>query len=103
MSAESFSIAKAAKYTGQKVLLQGWVRHIRSSGSLFFLEMRDGTGILQVVVAKDDVKAEIQKIQRQGIDHITRLSVSGVRKDTHRIVPADSRHLEGGAARTRGL
>lgn len=58
MGINGFSIVHAARYVGQGVVLRGWVRHIRSSGSLFFIEMRDGTGILQVVVAKDDVSEE---------------------------------------------
>ena len=59
MNTEGFSIVNACRHVGQKVELQGWVRHVRTSGSLYFIEMRDGTGVLQVVVAKDDVSEDV--------------------------------------------
>ncbi|MEP1150567.1 MAG: asparagine--tRNA ligase [Balneola sp.] len=48
-------INKLADHVDKKVTLKGWVYNYRSSGSLVFIEMRDGTGITQCVVAKDDV------------------------------------------------
>ncbi len=48
-------INKLAEHVDQKVTLKGWVYNYRSSGSLVFIEMRDGTGLTQCVVAKDDV------------------------------------------------
>ena len=42
-------------HVDQEVTLKGWVYNFRSSGSLVFIEMRDGTGLTQCVVAKDDV------------------------------------------------
>ena len=67
MGINGFSIVHAACYVGQEVVLRGWVRHIRSSGSLFFIEMRDGTGILQVVVTKDDVSQETFRIAPKSV------------------------------------
>jgi asparaginyl-tRNA synthetase len=40
---------------GQSVTLLGWVTTIRSSGKIAFLNLRDGTGYLQVVVPKNEV------------------------------------------------
>ena len=34
----------------QEVLLKGWVRIVRSHGKLIFLDLRDGSGTVQVVV-----------------------------------------------------
>ncbi|MBO6586298.1 MAG: asparagine--tRNA ligase [Gracilimonas sp.] len=48
-------IKKLADHVDKEVTLKGWVYNFRSSGSLVFIEMRDGTGITQCVVAKDDV------------------------------------------------
>ena len=48
-------INKLADHVDKEVTLKGWVYNFRSSGSLVFIEMRDGTGITQCVVAKDDV------------------------------------------------
>jgi asparaginyl-tRNA synthetase len=43
------------KYLNEKVTLEGWVFNIRSSGSIYFLQFRDGTGEIQAVVSKKDV------------------------------------------------
>lgn len=48
-------INKLAAYVDTEITLKGWVYNYRSSGSLVFIEMRDGTGLTQCVVAKDDV------------------------------------------------
>lgn len=39
--------------------IRGWVANLRSSGSILFLTVRDGTGLIQAVVAKADVPAEL--------------------------------------------
>lgn len=43
------------KYLNKVVTLRGWVFNIRSSGSIYFLQFRDGTGEIQAVVSKKDV------------------------------------------------
>ena len=52
-------IENIARYEGQNVTLKGWVYNKRSSGKLHFLQVRDGTGILQCVVFKRDVSPEV--------------------------------------------
>lgn len=47
------------QYLGQEVILRGWVFNFRSSGSIYFLQFRDGTGRIQAVVSKDDVEPEV--------------------------------------------
>jgi asparaginyl-tRNA synthetase len=42
---------------GQEVTLAGWVANKRSSGSIHFLEIRDGSGFIQAIVFKDAVDA----------------------------------------------
>lgn len=54
-----FRIIDCSKYAGKEVILEGWVRHIRSSGSLCFMDVRDGTGLIQAVVAEGEVSREI--------------------------------------------
>ncbi len=44
-------------HVGKEVLLRGWVAHLRSSGKLAFLNLRDGSGRIQVVISKADVDA----------------------------------------------
>jgi len=43
------------KYLDKTIVLKGWVFNIRSSGSIYFLQFRDGTGEVQAVVSKKDV------------------------------------------------
>ncbi|HSO31883.1 MAG TPA: asparagine--tRNA ligase [Labilithrix sp.] len=53
------AIAKLADHVGEEVTLQGWLYNKRSSGKLHFLEVRDGSGIVQAVVFKGDVSPEL--------------------------------------------
>jgi len=58
-------IEDIAGYVDQEVTLQGWLYNKRSSKSLHFLQLRDGTGIIQVVLSLDDVGQEIFNIGEQ--------------------------------------
>jgi asparaginyl-tRNA synthetase len=51
-------IADVAGYENQEVELRGWLYNKRSSGKLHFLQVRDGSGIIQAVVFKGDVSPE---------------------------------------------
>lgn len=52
-------IQDIAKYDGQIVRINGWLYNKRSSGKLHFLQLRDGTGIIQAVIFKGDVTPEV--------------------------------------------
>jgi asparaginyl-tRNA synthetase len=45
-------IARLADHVGQAVTVRGWVHHLRSSGKIRFLVVRDGTGLVQGVLVK---------------------------------------------------
>ena len=49
------SVSDVAGYDGESVLIEGWLYAKRSSGKLHFLQVRDGTGVIQCVVFKGDV------------------------------------------------
>jgi len=51
-------ISEISAYEGQEVTLKGWLYNKRSSGKLFFLLLRDGSGVIQCVVFKNDVSEE---------------------------------------------
>lgn len=51
-------IKDISKYKDQPVKLRGWVYNFRSSGSIYFLEFRDGSGFIQIVVSKKEVDEE---------------------------------------------
>ncbi len=74
-------IADIAQYEDQDVELRGWLYSRRSSGKLHFLQLRDGSGILQAVVFKGDVSPELFT-QADHLGQETSLLVRGtVRKD----------------------
>ena len=47
------------KYAGEEVTIKGWVYNRRSSGKIVFLLIRDGTGIVQVVVSQGKVSEDV--------------------------------------------
>lgn len=51
-------INKLSDHVEEEITLKGWVYNYRSSKNLYFLELRDGSGICQCVVSKDDVSEE---------------------------------------------
>jgi asparaginyl-tRNA synthetase len=58
-SAPIATIADIGKNEGQAVTLRGWLYNLRESGKLLFPIFRDGTGVIQGVVAKNAVAPEI--------------------------------------------
>jgi asparaginyl-tRNA synthetase len=48
-------------FVGQEVTIRGWLYNKRSSGSIAFLEIRDGFGWLDAVVSKQEVGEEVWK------------------------------------------
>ncbi|MFH1180930.1 MAG: aspartate--tRNA(Asn) ligase [bacterium] len=52
---------EAIKYIGQKVKVAGWANTVRSHGKIVFIDLRDRSGILQIVCSSDlasDIKDE---------------------------------------------
>jgi asparaginyl-tRNA synthetase len=49
------SVRDLASQAGQEATLLGWVAKFRSSGKIAFLDLRDGTGTVQVVIARNEV------------------------------------------------
>ncbi|MCE1165271.1 MAG: OB-fold nucleic acid binding domain-containing protein, partial [Bacteroidetes bacterium] len=52
-------IDKISEYVDKEVTIKGWLYNIRSSGKLMFPELRDGTGLIQGVVAKNAVSEQV--------------------------------------------
>ncbi|HEY9448714.1 MAG TPA: asparagine--tRNA ligase [Gemmatimonadaceae bacterium] len=51
-------IAGLGERAGQVATVRGWVTHVRSSGKVAFVVVRDGTGVVQGVVVKNQVPPE---------------------------------------------
>src|SRR5687767_986184 len=52
-------ISELPGHAGSTVTVRGWVTHVRSSGKVAFIVMRDGTGTLQAVVVKSAVGPDV--------------------------------------------
>ncbi len=52
-------IADAGRHVGEEVELRGWLYNRRSKGRIQFLILRDGTGLMQAVVAGDEVPESV--------------------------------------------
>ncbi len=52
-------IEEIHRHVGEEVTIRGWLYGKRSSGKVHFLQVRDGTGVIQAVVSKADVSDEV--------------------------------------------
>jgi asparaginyl-tRNA synthetase len=74
-------VADISQHDGKEITLHGWLHNRRSSGKLHFLQLRDGTGIIQCVVFKGNVSPEAFH-QADHLPQETSLAVTGlVKKD----------------------
>lgn len=71
------SISRISEYDGRAVLLQGWLHNKRSGGRLSFLQLRDGTGVVQCVLFKGDVSPDLFE-RAAGLTQESSLRVWGV-------------------------
>jgi aspartyl/asparaginyl-tRNA synthetase len=54
------TIEDAGKYDGQEVTIRGWLYNLREAGKLLFPIFRDGTGIIQGVVALSSLREKFE-------------------------------------------
>jgi len=59
----SVSIKDLHKVENKEVSLNGWVYNLRSIGKIWFMILRDGTGLLQCVVVKKEVELEVFQLE----------------------------------------
>ncbi|OGG26804.1 asparagine--tRNA ligase [Candidatus Gottesmanbacteria bacterium RIFCSPLOWO2_01_FULL_39_12b] len=78
-----FYLKDSNKYIGKEVTVKGWVFNIRSSGSIVFLHLRDGSGFIQATVIKGELTVkdftEVQKITLE-----TAVEVKGLLREEKR-------------------
>ena len=75
-------INKLAEHVGKEVTLKGWLYNMRSSGKILFPQLRDGTGVVQCVVLKNSVPAEVWE-SLKGLGQESALIIRGsVREDS---------------------
>lgn len=74
---EHVRISQLSEHVGDTVRLSGWVRGLRSSGKIAFLQLRDGSGFVQGVASKSDVGDELFATLR-GLHQEASVIVEGV-------------------------
>ncbi|MBA4337080.1 asparagine--tRNA ligase [bacterium] len=53
------SISRIGQYVDKEVTVRGWMYNKRGSGKIHFLQLRDGTGMIQAIAVKDQVSDEV--------------------------------------------
>lgn len=87
MAADIITIDTVATRKGQEVTLRGWLYNKRRSKGLFFLVLRDGSGIAQCVVTQDNVDVASWEAAERATQEST-LGVTG-------LVVSDERQVGG--------
>jgi asparaginyl-tRNA synthetase len=80
-------VAELPKHVGTTITVRGWVTHLRSSGKVAFIVLRDGTGLVQCVVVQKQVGPEIWA-KFESLTQETCIAVTGE-------VKADARQVGG--------
>ena len=58
-SIPTISVAEVEKFNGKSVQIRGWLYNTRSSGGIQFIQIRDGTGVIQGVLKADEVDDQL--------------------------------------------
>ncbi|MFM8438971.1 MAG: asparagine--tRNA ligase, partial [Candidatus Kapaibacterium sp.] len=69
-------IERLPELVGEHVSLHGWVHNITGKGKLQFIQLRDGTGIVQCVVFKGNVPEEVFESAKQ-LSQEASISITG--------------------------
>lgn len=79
------SIENISRFEGQEVTVQGWLYNLRQSGKLLFPIFRDGTGLLQGIVAKKAVSPEVFALTRELTQESSLIVRGTVRADSRAV------------------
>jgi asparaginyl-tRNA synthetase len=77
------TIARVGEYVGQAVTLRGWLYNKRSSGKIQFLQLRDGTGLIQCVAVRSEVGEDIFTVC-EGLTQESSIIVEGIVREDDR-------------------
>ncbi len=73
-------ISDIGSQLGEEITIKGWLYNKRSSGKLGFLEIRDGSGIVQGVVSKKDVNEQVWETS-ESLTQESSIIVTGVPRE----------------------
>ncbi len=75
------------EHTGQKVTLMGWVQRIRDLGGVIFLDLRDRTGIVQVVVDSDKSREIFKTAEKIRNEYVVAVEGTVVKREDDTVNP----------------
>ena len=78
-------IADLADHVGKEVMLNGWMYTKRSSGKIWFLILRDGTGYTQGVISQENVPDEVFDLEPV-LTQESSVSLTGLVKEDKRSI-----------------
>lgn len=79
--AEQMYIEQIAEHVGKEVTIKGWLYAKTGKGRLQFLQVRDGTGVLQCVVFKKEISPEVFNAARQLTQESSLMVTGTIRAD----------------------
>jgi len=80
-AAPAAAIREIGRYEGQSVTVRGWLYNLRESGKLLFPQIRDGSGVIQGVVAKSQVSPELFETMKNLTQESSLMVTGKVRAD----------------------
>lgn len=87
-------IKNLGKHLGEAVTIQGWLHNLRSSGKIVFLIVRDGSGLVQGVLVKNEIGEELFALANK-LTQESSLKISGTVREEPRAMGGYEMQLTG--------
>lgn len=91
-------VSQIKDFLGKEMIMNGWIYNFRSSGQIYFLQLRDGSGFIQCVVSKNEVNAETwnncEKITQESSVELSGIVTKHPKKEEYEIQVKDLKILQ---------
>ena len=78
---DTVEVSDLASHVGAEIVIRGWVESTRAHGKVAFMDVRDGTGVVQGVVIKKEVAPEVWE-RHATLTLETSVAVAGAVRDS---------------------